>query len=181
MALLVTLGQHFVPLPPLLTSRDTRGVDLTNVLQQEPWSHMASQAYATYVMGPPQVSSFFSVKPPTNLLIYVDVCYVVCFTLSGAILDAIFTNGGSTIGVCTTAYFHGRHMCILVMVIGPCKKCTGWLCPTLLWVWGALCYSACCSPAIWWTYSFGGLAEGLCLPYMVGRGLLFQVWFHPMS
>ena len=28
-------------------------------------------------------------------------CFVVCFLLSGAILDAIFTPGASTIGVCT--------------------------------------------------------------------------------
>ena len=33
-------------------------------------------------------------------------------------------------------------------------------------------------------YSFRGLAESpdlLHLPYMVGMGLLFQVWFHPMT
>ena len=32
--------------------------------------------------------------------------------------------------------------------------------------------------------AFGGLADitqYLCLPYMMGRGLLFQVWFHPMT
>ena len=41
---------------------------------------------------------------------YVGVHYGVCFLLSGAILDAIFTNGGSTIGVCTTVALWSIHM-----------------------------------------------------------------------
>ena len=46
---------------------------------------------------------------------------------------------------------HGRHMCILVMVIGLHQECTKWLLPPLLQVGGAF-YSVSCPPG---TYSFG--------------------------
>ena len=42
---------------------------------------------------------------------------------------------------------HGRHMCSLVMVFGPCKECTEWLLSPLLWVGWASCYSISCPPA----------------------------------
>ena len=75
--------------------RDTGGiVGLPIVLQQQPLSQMSPQAYANYTMGPPQISSSFRVEIPTNLLIYIGVCYGVCFLLSGAMVDAIFTNQG---------------------------------------------------------------------------------------
>ena len=48
---------------------------------------------------------------------------------------------------------HGRHMCNLVMAIGPHQECTKWLLPPLLWVGGSFCYSISCPPAIptiWW-------------------------------
>ena len=144
-------------------------------------------------MGSPQVGFFFRVEPSTVLYI---ICLVsvrgVCFLLSGAMLDAISTLGGSTIGVCTIAtpleFTHGRHMCNLVMVISPHQVCTEWLLPPLHWVGGALCCSICCSPAIpsiWWGIQLWELGRESpnpsCLPYMVERGLLFQVWFHPMT
>ena len=104
MGLQVTLYQHDVVLPPLLMSRDTGGiVGLAIVLQQQCPSWMSPQAYANYAMGPLQVSFSFRVEPPTDLLIYVAVCSGVHFPFSAAMLDAIFTNWGSNIGVCTTA------------------------------------------------------------------------------
>ena len=79
------------------------------------------------------------------------VCSGVCFLLSGAMLDAIFT-----IGVCTVPTFWSRHMCNLVMVISP-----QWLLPLLLWVGGASCYSiSALQPFQLYSgaYSFGGIA-----------------------
>ena len=82
---------------------------------------------------------------------------------------------------------HGRHMCQLVMVIGTHQVCTEWLSPPLLWVGGASSYSfSCPQPSHLYgvVYSFGGLAESHSIPplhCMVGRGLLFEVWFHLMT
>ena len=61
---------------------------------------------------------------------------------------------------------HGRHMCNLVMVIGPQWICTDWLLSPLLWVGRALCYSISCPPAIptGGAYSFGGLVESHLIP-----------------
>ena len=93
------------------------------------------------------------------------VCSGVCFLLSGALLDAILTSRGSTIGVCTIATpwsSHGRHMHNLVMVIGPHWVCTEWLLPPLHWVGGSFCYSVCCSaaiPSIWWGIQLWGLSR----------------------
>ena len=64
---------------------------------------MPPLTYANYAMGPLQVRLSFRIELLTNLLIYVGVCSGVCSQLSGAMLDAIFTNGGYTAGVCTTA------------------------------------------------------------------------------
>ena len=49
-------------------------------------------------MGPLQVSFSLRVKAPTKLLIYAGVCFGVCFLLSCAILDVIFTNGAQLFG-----------------------------------------------------------------------------------
>ena len=64
-------------------------------------------------------------------------------------------------------FIHGRHMCNLVMVIGPHQVCTEWLLLPLPWVGGAFCCSISCSPtipSIWWGYSYGGLAESHLIP-----------------
>ena len=100
---------------------------------------MPPQSYANCAMGPLQVSFSFRDEPPTDLLICVGVCYGIHFLLSGAMLDAIFTNGDSTIvQLQPFRHTHGRHMCILVMVISPCKECTEWLLLPLLQVGGSL-------------------------------------------
>ena len=151
MGLPATLGQHDVVLPPSLSLRNTRGlVGLTTVLQQQPQSHMPPHVFANYAMGTLQVSFFFRVELPTHLLIYVCVCYGVYYLLSGSILDAIFTNKGSTVKnlhhCSPLGHTHDRHMCVLMMVISPNQECTKWLLPPLFQVGGALCYSAVLQP-----------------------------------
>ena len=76
-----------------------------------------SQAYANYATGPPQINFFFIVKLSTDLLICVDVYCGVCFLLSGTILDALFTNVGLHIEVCTTVTIQSRPMA------GICASC----------------------------------------------------------
>ena len=67
-----TLGQHDVVLPLPLTPRHSGGVvGLASVPQQQLPSQMPLQAYANYVMGPPQVGFFFRVEPSTIL-------YIIC-------------------------------------------------------------------------------------------------------
>ena len=52
---------------------------------------------------------------------------------------------------------------------------------------GTLCYSVGCPtpiPIICWGIELSGLGRvtwSLCIPYMVGRGNLFVVWFHLMT
>ena len=45
---------------------------------------------------------FFQHELPTDLSIYIGVCYGVCFLFSGSAVDVIFTCGSSTTGVCIT-------------------------------------------------------------------------------
>ena len=99
------LGQYDVVLLPLLTPRCSGGVlGHASVPQQHPPSLVPLQANANYAMGSLQVGFFFRVEPPTAFVYYMfDVCSDVCFLLSGTMLDAIFTHGGSTIGVSTIA------------------------------------------------------------------------------
>ena len=104
MGLAATSGQHDVVLPPLLIPRYSESIaGLTTVPQQQPPPQMLLQANANYAMGPSQVGFFFRVEPPTVLYFMFGVCSGVCFQLSGAMLDAVFTYGGSTIGVCNIA------------------------------------------------------------------------------
>ena len=98
------LGQCDVVLPPPLTPRCSRCIlGHASVPQQQPSSYMPLQAYANYALGSPQVGFFFRVELPTILYITWLVSSGVCFLLSGAMLDAIFALGGTTIGVCTIA------------------------------------------------------------------------------
>ena len=104
MGLPATSGHHDVV---LLTPRHSGGVvGLTILPKQQPPFQVPLQAYASYAMGPPQVGFSFRVEPHTILYFYMcGVCSGVCFLLSGAMLDTIFTYGDSTIGVCTIATF----------------------------------------------------------------------------
>ena len=72
---------------------------------------MPPLAYANYAMGSPEAGFFSKVEPPTICILYMfGVCSGVCFLLLGAELDAIFTFGGSTFGVCTLATLWSLHM-----------------------------------------------------------------------
>ena len=123
-------GQHDVNLPPLLTPRHSEGVfGLGNVPQQQPPSKMPPQAYANYAMGPTWIGFSFRAEPPTVLNIYMfDVCSDVCFLLSGAMPDAIFSKWGlSCWGLHHCNHLeltHGRHMYNVVTVIGSHQICT---------------------------------------------------------
>ena len=95
----VSLDQHGMVLPPPLMLRGPGGVlGSVSVPQQQTPSSMPPLAYANYAMGSPQVGFFFRVEPPIICILYM---FGVCFLLLGAKLDAVFTYGGSTFGVCT--------------------------------------------------------------------------------
>ena len=76
---------------------------------------VVTQAYAHYAIGPPLVSS--SLLELSPLLIYYGV--LRCLLFSGFSVFTVYTNGASTICVCTTApfeaypwqtfVFHGDH------------------------------------------------------------------------
>ena len=125
------LGQQEVVLPSLLIPKDTRGVvGLTTVPQQLSQSQMPFQTYVTYAMGPPQVSFFSELSLPPICLHVLVAHYDICFLLSGSHVDAFFTYEGSTIGIVHSSPWkctYGRHMCILVMVWGPCWVYIKWL------------------------------------------------------
>ena len=101
----VNVDQHGVlQPPPLMPSGSGSVIGSASVSQQQRPSSMPLLAYANYAMGSPQVAFFFRVEPPTVL--YINMYGVhsnVCFLLSGAELDALFTYGGSTVRVCTLA------------------------------------------------------------------------------
>ena len=90
-------------------------------------------AYANYAMGSPQVGFFFRVKPPTIL-------YLIC--LVSVLVSAFYFKvpswmlyspmGAQPLGFAPLQSFgvsHGRHMCNLMIVIGPHLVCIEWLLP----------------------------------------------------
>ena len=101
--LTATSGQHDVVMPPMLKPRYSGGVvGLATVPQQEPQSQIPLQAYANYVLGPPQVGFSFTVEPPTIFTCFVSVLVsAFCFQMPCWMLYS--PMGGSTIGVCTIA------------------------------------------------------------------------------
>ena len=184
------LGQDDVVL--LLMLRDTGGVvSLATVLQHQPQSKMPSQAYANYAMVPLQVLVSLSDLnlPVTSLLCrssFLCMCSVFrCHAWYHFHQWRLYLWG--LYNCSPSKHTHGRHMSILVMVIGPHQECVEWLLLPLLWVGGVLCYLVSCPPAIpticWGIqlWGLGRVTQSLKLPYMVGRGLLFQLWFHLMA
>ena len=82
-------------------------------------------AYAHYAMGPSQVSFSFRVEPLTSLLIYVGVCSGVCFQVPYWIPYSSWGLNHMGLHNCSPLeHTHGRHICILAMVISPCQECT---------------------------------------------------------
>ena len=100
MGLPTTSGQHDVVLSPPLTPRHSGGViGLTTVPQQQTSSQIPLQAYANYAMGPLWTAFSFRVESPTILYFYMfGVCSGVCFMLSGAMLDAVYTYEAQLFG-----------------------------------------------------------------------------------
>ena len=103
------------------------------------------------------------------MLYMFDVHSGVCFLLLGAELDAVFTYGGSTIRVFTLAalweFTHGRHMCDLVMAIGPHLICIEWLLPLLPWLGEPSATHSAVPQPFGGAYSLGGSVEShLILP-----------------
>ena len=107
------------------------------------------------------------------------VCSGVCFLLSGAMLDAIFPSGGSTIGICTIANLWSlpvdRHKCNLVKAIGPHQVCTELSTPSTTLSRGEPCatQSAVPQPSHIYrrAYSIWGLGKGshlIPLPFLHG-------------
>ena len=128
MGLPATLGQSEVVLPPPLMPRGSGGViGLTSVLQQEPASSMPLLAYANYAMGSPQVGFFSELSLPPFCILYVWCpfwCLLSTFRCQVGCHIHLWGLNHWGFHHCNPLEFtHGRHMCNLVMVIGPCLVC----------------------------------------------------------
>ena len=152
---------------------------------------MLLQAYANYAMGSPHVGFFFRVEPPTILyvicLVFILVsafyfqvpCWMPYLPLGaqplgfaplqplGVYLSQAYVQPGD--GHWPTANMH--------RVAAP---------STTLSRGSLLLLSLLFQPSHLYggANSFGGLAESHPIPppsHMVGRGLLFQAWFHLMT
>ena len=141
-------GQHGVVLPPQLILRDTLMgfACFTNLLQhQPPQSQMPSQVYANYAMGPLQVRFSFRAEPSLGLLCHVLVSVMVvafCFQVLLWLPCSLWGINHWGLKHCNPSGFTlGRHMCLLVLVSGPCQKCTEWLLLLLPQVGGVLIVS----------------------------------------
>ena len=136
MGLPTILGQCEVAEPPPLMLRGSGGVvGLASVPQQQPPSLMPLLAYANYAMGSPQVGFFFRVKPPIILHIICLVSILVsAFYFQEPSWMPYLPIGAQPLGFAPLQPFgvtHGRHVCNLVMVIGPHLVCIEWLLPSL--------------------------------------------------
>ena len=120
--------------------------------------------------------------PPVN---YVGVYYSICFLLSGSHVIAFFTIWGSTFQVCTAPS--------LLSIPWQAYEPVGngpWPMPGVQWMPASTTreflptHSAVLQPFHHYggAYSCGGMAviQSLCLLYMVGNVLIFQVVFHPV-
>ena len=192
MGLPTMLGQHDVVLPPPMTPRCSGGVLChTSVPQQQPPSSMPLQACANYAMGSPQVGFFCRVEPHCFVYYMFGVCSGVCILLSGAMLDAMFTPGGQPLGFAPLQPL-GVYPWQAYGQPGdghwPTPGMHRMAAPSTTLSRGSLMLLSLVFPSFP-MYMVGHTALGawqrvtwsLCLPYMVGRGLLFQVWFHLMT
>ena len=192
MGLPVTLDQHGVVQTPPLVLRGSGGViGLASVPQQQPPSLMPLLAYANYAMGSPQVVFFFRVEPPTICIFYVGVCFVVCFLLLGTQWDAVFTYGSQPLGFAPLQPFGiypqqayvkpgdgHQSMPGMHRVAAPSTTLSrGSLLPlSQLFPNHPICMVGYTAFGAWQR-----VIQSLHIPYMMGRGLLFQVWCHQMT
>ena len=187
MGLPVTSGQHDVfLLPPMTPGHSRVVVGPASLPQQQPVSD-ASSGLCQLCHGSSASRFLFQSWVSHHLFIYMfGVCTGVCFLLSGAMLDAIPTYGGTTIGVCTIVTpwsLPTAGICAIWQWSLGHTRYAQWLLPPLLWVGGAFCYPATQSailqpfPLYGGAYSFGGLVESHPIPppsLHGGEGVLFS-------
>ena len=188
-----TLGKNDVVLIPLLTPRCSPGViGLATVSQQQPPSLMPLQAYANYAMHSPQVGFFFRDESPTVLC-------VIC--LVSVLVSALYFQvpcwmpyspmGVQPLGFAPLQSF-GTYPWQAYVQPGDGHQPTLGMhrvaAPSTTMNWGepSGTQSDVPQPSHLYgrAYNFGGLAGSHPIPppsCMVGRGLLFQVWFHLMT
>ena len=103
-------------------------VGLATVPQQQSQSQIPLQAYA---IGPLQVSFCFRVESPSDFCICVDVCYDIYFSTfrchGGCHIHPVGDQPLRFAVLQAFGAYHGRHMCMVVMVIGLHQECTEWL------------------------------------------------------
>ena len=97
-----TSGEHGVVLSPQVILRDTVRVLLVLFCRN---NNLISRCLLRHKPTMPWVlcrwvSLSESSLPPIHFL-YVGVCYGVCSLLSGSHVAVVFTNGGSSVGVCS--------------------------------------------------------------------------------
>ena len=136
MQLPTMLGQHDVVLLPPLTPRCSRSIlGLASVQQQQPPSSVPPQAYANYAMGSPHVGFFSELSLLLFCILYVWClfwCLLSTFRCQvGCHIHPLGLNHWDLYPCNPLVFTCGRHMCNLVMVIGPHKVCTEWLLPPL--------------------------------------------------
>ena len=127
----------------------------------------------------------FRVEPPTDSL----CCMLVLVMVFAFCFQApIFSNGTQLLDLAIPQpYREYTWWAYVCSGDGPWSVPMPVLLLSLLWVGGTSCYSFCCPLAITstcWGIQLWGLGQeslNLSLPYMVGRGLLFQVLVHPMT
>ena len=121
------------------------------------------------------------------IMLYVSACNGVCFLFWGYHVAAIFTNEGSTVGICSAAALWS------ILLAGMCaywwwsvahtrSALGGWSFHCIEWGKLHATHSAVSSaiPFIWLGIQLWGLGratQSLCLSYTVVRGLVF----HPMT
>ena len=101
--------------PPPVALMDTgRGVaGFTFLWQQQPHSQMpvVTEAYASYAMAPLQMSYCL---PELAFHKYLMLVFF-----------SFFFRLQSTVDICITSrYTLGRYMCLLLLLYGPCQRCT---------------------------------------------------------
>ena len=173
---LAVLHQHYVVLlPQLIPSCIMRGsVGLTTVpQQQQPQSQMPSQVYINYAMGPSQVNFLLQVSVPRiyNVIYW---CLLVCLLSAFRFpcVCHVYPSGLNNFN--PPEYTHGKYMCLLVMMNGPCHECTKWLHISLLQVEGNFLLLTQLSNQTFHEYgeacSIGGLVEShpITLPSLHG-------------
>ena len=112
--------QHDVVLLPLLILKDTLRVlgGLTTVPQQKSQTQKLSQAYTNYAMGPSEMSFLFSeLSLPLVSVMVFALGFQVMILLQ---ISPIRAHWLGLYHSSPSEYIHGRHMCLLVQLNGPC-------------------------------------------------------------